>query len=640
MADKEMTTAAIILDTLVQAGITHLFVNLGSDHPAFLKAFKQSPLNVITCPNEMNALSAASGFAQISSGQLMAAVLVHVECGTQALAGAVHNVSKGRIPVLIMAGTVPITMDGELVGSRNEYIHWIQDVPDQRGIVRQYMKYDHEIRTGHNARQIVLRARQLAMSEPKGPVYLIAARETLEQIVPPPAIPPNIERWGPVEPSALPPKAVERIAHALVGARAPLIVTSYLGRSPTAFNLLVQLVDKLGIAVHESAPIYNNFPTTHPSHQGHTWNGGRQLLALAEADFILIIDSDVPWIPSESRPMDPHKGVFHIDSDPLKSGNTVWWIEAEARYCADSAVALAQILASRAVQEVTDSEAIIRRRVKLRKRSRDRQTHLQQAAKIPWKAHFYKNSLSELFLTAPYIVSVLRTLLPKKYVALNESTTNLASVADHLRHDRPLSLIGSGGGALGWFSGAAVGMSLALKQMKGKDDTFVVAFTGDGTWLFGVPSSAYWMARKYKTPYLTIIWNNRGRAAVTFSLFSSLIYFLTGWKSPKSAFNRLHGGKQQPLGGDHGVSLTNEDLGVSLDPSPEFGKIAEAAGGAWWARLSAGEGISTSETKGDSDPEPSGKNFDSDVRKTLVEAIRQVREERKCAVVEVVLEQL
>ena len=33
-------------------------------------------------------------------------------------------------------------------GSRNEFIQWIQDVPDQRGIVRGYMKYDNEIRTG------------------------------------------------------------------------------------------------------------------------------------------------------------------------------------------------------------------------------------------------------------------------------------------------------------------------------------------------------------------------------------------------------------------------------------------------------------------------------------------------------------
>lgn len=116
-----ITGAAAILHALETAGITQLFVNLGSDHPAFIAAFagqQHKGLRIITSPNEMNALSAASGFAQITGKP--AAVLVHVECGTQGLGAAVHNISKGRIPVFIFAGTSPITMEGEEVGSRNE----------------------------------------------------------------------------------------------------------------------------------------------------------------------------------------------------------------------------------------------------------------------------------------------------------------------------------------------------------------------------------------------------------------------------------------------------------------------------------------------------------------------------------------
>lgn len=118
---RRVTGAGAILHALEAAGIGHLFVNLGSDHPAFLAAFasgQSRKIQVFTSPNEMNALSAASGFAQITGRP--AAVLVHVECGTLGLAGAVHNVSKGRIPVIILSGTVPVTMEGELMGSRNE----------------------------------------------------------------------------------------------------------------------------------------------------------------------------------------------------------------------------------------------------------------------------------------------------------------------------------------------------------------------------------------------------------------------------------------------------------------------------------------------------------------------------------------
>lgn len=118
---RQVTGAAAILYALEDAGVTHLFVNLGSDHPAFVAAFashQHTGLKIITSPNEMNALSAAAGFAQITGRP--AAVLVHVECGTQGLGAAIHNASKGRIPVFIFAGTSPVTMEGELVGSRNE----------------------------------------------------------------------------------------------------------------------------------------------------------------------------------------------------------------------------------------------------------------------------------------------------------------------------------------------------------------------------------------------------------------------------------------------------------------------------------------------------------------------------------------
>src|SRR5580658_5418353 len=190
------TTSSAMLSALREAGVQYLFVNLGSDHSAFMEAYALARASqnggefpypdVITCPNEMVALSAAHGHAAVS-GQAQA-VLVHVECGTQALAGAVHNAAKGRVPVVIMAGMSPATQEGEARGSRNEFIHWIQDVFDQRGLVRGYMRYDNEIRTGRNIKQMIHRAMQFAHSDPRGPVYLMMSREVLEEEVEPVAI--------------------------------------------------------------------------------------------------------------------------------------------------------------------------------------------------------------------------------------------------------------------------------------------------------------------------------------------------------------------------------------------------------------------------------------------------------------------
>src|SRR5579875_2921305 len=107
------TASTALLEALCETGVSYIFANLGSDHPAIIEAFAESKESgravpkVITCPNEMVALSAAHGFAQVT-GRAQA-VLVHVECGTQSLAGAVHNAAKGRVPVLIFAGASPFT---------------------------------------------------------------------------------------------------------------------------------------------------------------------------------------------------------------------------------------------------------------------------------------------------------------------------------------------------------------------------------------------------------------------------------------------------------------------------------------------------------------------------------------------------
>lgn len=127
-----LTATSIFLKTLIEAGITHAFCNWGSDHPAMLEelarlaAEGKPALKIITCPHESVALSAAQGYVQ-ATGRI-AAVLVHVDVGTQSLAGAVHNCARGRAPVLIYAGAAPFTDDGELRGSRNEFIFWLQGV--------------------------------------------------------------------------------------------------------------------------------------------------------------------------------------------------------------------------------------------------------------------------------------------------------------------------------------------------------------------------------------------------------------------------------------------------------------------------------------------------------------------------------
>lgn len=232
----------------------------------------------------MVALSMADGYARLTNQAQC--VIVHVDVGTQGLGAAVHNASTGRAPVLIFAGLSPYTIEGELKGSRTEFIHWLQDVPDQKQIVSQYCRYTAEIKTGHNVKQMVNRALQMATSAPQGPSYLCASREVMEELIEPYSI--NQAHWDPVEPAALSDTAVANIAEALWSSQNAMVITGYSGRNHKVVPLLVRLADMIkGLRVLDTGGCDVCFPADHPAYLTLSFGVNEQIKT---ADVILVID--------------------------------------------------------------------------------------------------------------------------------------------------------------------------------------------------------------------------------------------------------------------------------------------------------------------------------------------------------------
>lgn len=561
------TGGSALLEALNDAGITHLFANFGSDHPAIMEALayaKKTGLpapRVITCPNEMVALSCAQGFTQLTGKPQ--AVLIHVDCGTQALAGAIHNVAKCRVPVLILAGGSPHTQEGELKGTRNEFIHWLQDVPDQRGIVRGYMKYDNEVRTGRNVKQIVHRSLQIATSDPKGPVYLLAAREVFEEEIP--AIEVKQSQWQQIAPLALPDDGLDELVASLVAAKRPLVVTSYLGRNPAAVPELVRLCDRVGIGVLESVPNYMNFPGDHPCYTGQQGNEKIQNAALAEADLVLVLDSDVPWIPLFNRPSDTAK-IVHIDVDPIKERTPLWYIPAAQVFRADCATALRQIHA---------------RLDKIKFDAKEKLAHYGDIH-AKWAAAITAKEQPPAAITPEYVTACVRRLTDRDTVIVNEGVTNYSAINNHSVRTQPGTRFTSGASSLGWNGGAALGMKMAAPEKT------IVCLTGDGSFMFSIPATVHWMARKYQAPFLTVVYNNGG------------------WRAPRFSMLGVH---------PDGFGSREPDINISFDPTPDYSGIAAAAGGAYARKVEKVD----------------------EVASAIAEALRIVREEKRCAVLDIVL---
>ncbi len=541
MTDRPYTTSTALLEALHEGGVRYLFANLGSDHPSLIEALAQASADgsrarmpeLIVCPHETVAFSAAHAYALVT--RQPQAVLVHVDSGTMNLGGVVANAARGRAPVLILAGSAPFTIEGELPGSRNEFIHWIQDVHDQRGILRNYTKYDNEIRTGRNVKQIVHRALQIARSEPAGPVYLVGPREVMEETLEPQTADPA--HYTPIAPGALDPDVVAEIGGALAAARRPLVITSYLGRNPAAVDELVRFCELLAVPVIEAAASHVNFPSDHYLHWGYEWTPGQQNQLLAEADTILVVDTDVPWIHTTSRPSAGAE-IYCIDVDPLKYQMPMWHIPARRFAAANSRVALRQLHDFVLGSGLADPAAVAARRAAA--------TAVHDEQRAAWAE---REQVRDAVITPAYLTACIRDALEgQDALILAEPVTNLKTVAEHLRLSRPGSLINSGGSALGFAGGGAVGAKLAAPGRT------VVCLVGDGSYLFGVPSSAHWVARRYGTPALTVIYDNRG------------------WRAPKQSVLAIHPG---------GAAAAGDDFNVSFEPEADLPGIAAAAGGAF-----------------------------------------------------------
>lgn len=450
----------------------------------------------------MVALSMADGMARLTNKPQC--VIVHVDVGTQGLGAAVHNASCGRAPVLIFAGLSPYTIDGELTGSRTEYIHWIQDVPDQKQILAQYCRYTGEIRRGVNVKQMVGRALQFACSAPAGPSYLLGSREAMEEEIKPYEL--RQEHWGPVGPGALTEDSVKTIAEALVHAKEPLLVTGYSGRNQASVPELIKLTETVkGLRVLDTGGSDMCFPANHRASLGVRYGIDD---SIHTADVILVVDCDVPWIPTQCKPASSAR-IFHIDSDPLKQQMPVFYIAAEARWKADSYIAIKQLhtyissTSSGLAEKISSPEA------------EQRWSALQE--NHTKRMHVIDNLGSKPnpdgTFSVSYLTASVRKSCPPDTIYCIEAVTNTVFVADQIQASEPGTWYNCGGGGLGWSGGASLGLKLASDGLARGDGKgrFVCQIVGDGTFLFSVPGSVYWIAQRYKIPTLTIILNNRGK---------------------------------------------------------------------------------------------------------------------------------
>jgi acetolactate synthase-1/2/3 large subunit len=506
--------AEALVQLLVAHGVQYLFLCPGTDTAPVQEAIVSLGLRGQKVPQivpglyENVALAAAHGYFTVT--RRPQAVLVHVDAGTQNLGAMMHDAQRAQAGVLVFAGRTPYTVDGSAPGSRDAYIQWLQDQPDQPGIVRNYVKWSHELGRTDTLNYLIPRAAQVAASEPAGPVYMTVAREVLMApmdgvtVLPPEKTRPSVTGPGDLD-------GIETIAEWLADAERPLIFGGTVGRHPEAVPHLTALAELIGAVVSDRAsPL--NIALTHPLYRLDV------AAEVREADAILLLDTDVPWIPKLSQPP-ANARIAQIDIDPVKASIPLWGFPVDLPLVGDTSKALPLLVA--AIERRATPE---RRAAWQARRERREEEHARQQRELRERLDTLR---SRSPIHAEMICAALGEHLPADAIVIEEAVTNLPAVRRHIRRERPGSVVSPIGPGLGWPLGGAVGVKLAAPEK------LVVSVMGDGSFMFGSPIAALYAAQTAKAPFLTVILNNCGYNA---SKSPVLSLFPNGASARENAF--------------------------------------------------------------------------------------------------------
>jgi acetolactate synthase-1/2/3 large subunit len=489
---KLKTTAEHLVSLLAAHGVEYLFLNPGTDTApvqeavySLAEAGRPAP-KVLLSTFESVSLAAAHAYWKMTGRPQ--AVFVHVDAGTQNLGAQVHNVLRDRAGVVVIAGKTPYGEAADASGGRNAPIQWQQDVPDQPGIVRGYAKWIQEITRPEMLDRAIGRALQVAASSPAGLAYLTVSRDVLMD---PPRLEHSRTTGFPVAlPPAPAPAAVERIAAALAAAQAPVLVTSRAGRTAEGFAAVEALAGLTGLLVAgrlEGGPV--NISSRHPSNVAGRAEGAA---AISAADVVLVVESDVPWLPATVT-LRADAQVFHVDPDPAKASMPLWSYPVDVAVQADGPAALGAIVAALGALAERDPAVAGRFADRVSRLRENPPPAIERADSGP--------------LTPLGVMAALSEVIDPEDILVEEAVTNAEAVYKGVERTRPGTVAAPAAPGLGWALGGSLGVKLA------RPDRRVIAVTGDGAFLFGVPTSALMMAAEWGTPFLAVILNNGGYRA-------------------------------------------------------------------------------------------------------------------------------
>ncbi|WP_221890381.1 benzoylformate decarboxylase, partial [Streptomyces sp. WAC05858] len=441
-------------------GMTTVFGNPGSTE---LRMFRDWPedFRYVLGLQESTAVAMAAGHA-LGTGRA-ALVSLHSAGGVGHSLGAVFNAYRDRVPVVIIAGQ----QSRALLPLRP-----FLGADEPARFPRPYVKFSRQPERAADVPAALAEAHRIAMSHPRGPVFLSVPEDDWDRPAEPVA-PRTVHSGYTADPGAL-----AGLARALDAAARPALVAGPGVDDEHAVREVAELAERLRAAVWIS-PLSgrSGFDERHPLFQGFLPPVADQLAQrLAPYDVVVALGAPLftYHVHTESPPLADGTELYHLDCDPAQAA----WLPVGTSI-------------------VTTLRPALRTLTDLVQPS-DRPAPEMRPAPEPLP-------VSAEEISPELVMDLLRERLPRDTVLVEETPSH----RDALHARLPISGAGrfltTGSGALGWGLPLAVGRALA-------DGERVVCVVGDGSALYSV--QALWTAARHRAPVTYLLLDNGGYGAV------------------------------------------------------------------------------------------------------------------------------
>ncbi|MGH3341333.1 MAG: thiamine pyrophosphate-binding protein [Carbonactinosporaceae bacterium] len=534
----------VMADTMRALGFPYVSLNPGSTFRGLhdsLVNYGRDEVAMIHCAHEKVAVGIAHGYAKTTGDPM--AVILHDLVGLLHGSMGIYYAHLDRVPVFVLGGSGPAAHD-----RRRPNIDWIHSANVQGSAVRDYTKWDHEPRTLADVGTTLARAYRVAMSEPRGPVYVALDAGLQETPLDAPVPQPDLGRLAVPSRIGPDPSALRELAGRLCAARRPVVVAGYAGRDPAAFAQLVELAELVGIGVVDTG-IRLNFPNRHPLCATGTD-------ALEQADCVLFLDVNDMGKPTQRLDSTTRTVVSRIapgatvlDLGFHDLGLASWsedytaLHETDLQVTADTVVALPALLAL--CRELVAADDAGRAAERAEYRSALADGHERQWRS--WAAEASRLSGSAPVSTARLAGEVWNVVRDHDWVLTAGTAADWAHRlwdfdAPHRHPGRSLG------------TATQIGISLGVALAHRGTGRLVVDLQPDGDLMFDV--GALWTASYYRLPLLVVMFNNRA--------------YYNDWEH------------QERLADQRGTARDRAHIGMEIDePAPDFAALARAF--SWYA---------------------------------------------------------